>query len=98
MHANISGRGLRRRGKFPRVKGMSKAEFVHLHLHTEYSLLDSACRLDRLMGRAEELGFHSLAMTDHGNMHGAIDFYSAAKKRGSNPSLVVKSMSHRAAA
>lgn len=64
---------------------MSKAEFVHLHLHTEYSLLDSACRLDRLMGRAEELGFHSLAMTDHGNMHGAIDFYSAAKKKGIKP-------------
>jgi DNA polymerase-3 subunit alpha len=64
---------------------MSKAEFVHLHLHTEYSLLDSACRLNRLMSRAAELEFPAMAMTDHGNMHGAIDFYQNARKKGIKP-------------
>ena len=64
---------------------MSHAEYVHLHLHTEYSLLDGACRLDRLMDRAHELKFSSLAITDHGNMFGAIDFYQAARKKGIKP-------------
>lgn len=64
---------------------MSHAEFVHLHLHTEYSLLDGACRLDRLMDRAHELRFPSLAMTDHGVMYGAIDFYQAARNKGIKP-------------
>ena len=45
---------------------MSHADFVHLHLHTEYSLLDGACRLDRLVDKAHELKFSSLAITDHG--------------------------------
>ena len=61
------------------------AEFVHLHLHTEFSLLDGACRLDRLMRRAEELDFGALAITDHGVMHGAIDFYQKAGKAGIKP-------------
>ena len=56
---------------------MSHAEFVHLHLHTEYSLLDGACRLDRLMEWARDLKFPALAVTDHGAMFGAIDFYQA---------------------
>ena len=64
---------------------MSHAEFVHLHLHTEYSLLDGACRLDRLIERAHELKFPSLAITDHGAMFGAIDFYQAAKGKGIKP-------------
>ena len=64
---------------------MSKSEFVHLHLHTEYSLLDSACRLNRLMAKAKELEFPAMAMTDHGNMHGAIDFYQSARKNGIKP-------------
>jgi len=64
---------------------MSHAEFVHLHLHTEYSLLDGACRLDRLMDRAHELKFPAMAITDHGNMFGAIDFYQAARKKGIKP-------------
>ena len=64
---------------------MSHAEFVHLHLHTEYSLLDGACRLDRLMDRAHELRFPALAMTDHGVMYGAIDFYQAARNKGIKP-------------
>jgi DNA polymerase-3 subunit alpha len=64
---------------------MSHADFVHLHLHTEYSLLDGACRLDRLMDKAHELKFSSLAMTDHGAMHGAIEFYQAARAKGIKP-------------
>ncbi len=59
--------------------------FVHLHVHTEYSLLDGACRIERLLDRARELGHTAVAMTDHGNMYGTIDFYKAAKKRGIKP-------------
>ncbi|HEY1718265.1 MAG TPA: DNA polymerase III subunit alpha [Verrucomicrobiae bacterium] len=64
---------------------MSHANFVHLHLHTEYSLLDGACRLDRLVDKAHELKFSSLAITDHGAMHGAIEFYQAARAKGIKP-------------
>jgi DNA polymerase III subunit alpha len=64
---------------------MSHADFVHLHLHTEYSLLDGACRLDRLMDKAHELRFPALALTDHGVMYGAIDFYQAARAKGIKP-------------
>ena len=49
---------------------MSHADFVHLHLHTEYSLLDGACRLDRLMDKAHDLKFPALAITDHGVLYG----------------------------
>ena len=64
---------------------MAHAEFVHLHLHTEYSLLDGACRLDRLMERAHELKFPSIAVTDHGVLYGAVDFYQAAREKGLKP-------------
>jgi DNA polymerase-3 subunit alpha len=64
---------------------MSHADFVHLHLHTEYSLLDGACRLDRLMERAAALKFPALAITDHGVLYGAIDFYQAARNKGIKP-------------
>ncbi|HOX58398.1 MAG TPA: DNA polymerase III subunit alpha [Candidatus Paceibacterota bacterium] len=64
---------------------MAHADFVHLHLHTEYSLLDGACRLDRLMDKAHELRLPALAITDHGTLYGAIDFYEAAGKRGIKP-------------
>ncbi len=64
---------------------MSHADFVHLHLHTEYSLLDGACRLDRLVEKAHELKFPALAITDHGAMHGAVDFYKAAREKGIKP-------------
>src|SRR5580765_2361199 len=64
---------------------MSHAEFVHLHLHTEYSLLDGACRLDRLMDKAHALKFPALAITDHGVLFGAIDFYKAARDKGIKP-------------
>src|SRR5258706_10718955 len=64
---------------------MAHADFVHLHLHTEYSLLDGACRLDRLMEKAHELKFPALAITDHGVLYGAIDFYQAARNHGIKP-------------
>jgi len=64
---------------------MSHADFVHLHLHTEYSLLDGACRLDKLMDRAHELKFPALAITDHGAMHGVIEFYQSARAKGIKP-------------
>ena len=64
---------------------MSHADFVHLHLHTEFSLLDGACRLDKLVDKAHELKFASLAITDHGAMHGAVDFYKAARDKGIKP-------------
>src|SRR5256714_2347512 len=64
---------------------MAHAEFVHLHLHTEYSLLDGACRLDRLMEKAHDLKFPALALTDHGVLYGAIDFYQAAREQGIKP-------------
>jgi DNA polymerase III subunit alpha len=64
---------------------MSHAEFVHLHLHTEYSLLDGACRLDKLVERARALKFPALALTDHGVLYGAIDFYQAARDAGIKP-------------
>jgi DNA polymerase-3 subunit alpha len=64
---------------------MPHADFVHLHLHTEFSLLDGACRLDRLMEKAHELNFPALAITDHGALYGAIDFYKAAREKGIKP-------------
>ncbi len=59
--------------------------FVHLHVHTEFSLLDGACRIDRIMARVKELGQDAIAITDHGVMYGVIDFYKAAKKAGIKP-------------
>ena len=59
--------------------------FTHLHIHTEYSLLDGMCRIPQLVSRAKELGMDSLAITDHGAMYGAIEFYLAAKEAGIKP-------------
>ena len=59
--------------------------FVHLHVHTEYSLLDGACRIKGIMDRVKELGQTAIAITDHGVMYGVIDFYRAAKKAGIKP-------------
>ena len=59
--------------------------FVHLHVHTEYSLLDGACRIERLLDAAQQLGQDAVAITDHGCMYGVVDFYKAAKKRGIHP-------------
>ena len=66
---------------------MSSADknFVHLHVHTDYSLLDGACRIDRLMDRAVSLGMNAIALTDHGNLFGAIEFYKTAKEKNIKP-------------
>ena len=63
------------------------SEFVHLHLHTEFSLLDGACRIDELLDQAAELKMPALAVTEHGNMFSAVVFHDAARKRGINPIL-----------
>ena len=59
--------------------------FTHLHLHTEYSLLDGACRIDELMDAVAHCGMDSVAITDHGVMYGVVDFYKSAKKHGIKP-------------
>ena len=59
--------------------------FVHLHVHSEYSLLDGACRINQMMERVKELGQTAIALTDHGVMYGCIDFYKAAKAAGIKP-------------
>src|ERR1051326_7191529 len=64
---------------------MQHADFVHLHVHTEYSLLDGACRLDKLIDKAAKLKMPALAITDHGSLHGAIDFYQMAGAAGVKP-------------
>jgi DNA polymerase III subunit alpha len=64
---------------------MTSTDFVHLHLHTDYSLLDGACEMTRLMDRATELKQTAVAITDHGNLFGAVKFHEAAMKRGLKP-------------
>ncbi len=59
--------------------------FVHLHVHTHYSLLDGANRIDELVRRAKSLEMSAIAITDHGNMFGAVEFYRAATKVGVKP-------------
>jgi DNA polymerase-3 subunit alpha len=63
------------------------AEFVHLHVHSEYSLLDGAAQLEKLVRKAKDLRFPAIALTDHGNLFGGIDFYLAAQKAGIKPIL-----------
>ncbi len=77
------------------------SEFTHLHLHTDYSLLDGACDVDKLVKRVAEIGQTSVAMTDHGNIFGAVSFYNAAKSVGIKPIIgcelyVCKKDDHRA--
>jgi DNA polymerase-3 subunit alpha len=77
------------------------SEFTHLHLHTEYSLLDGACDVHKLIDRVAALGQKSVAMTDHGNIYGAVHFFNAAKAKGIKPILgcelyVCKAADHRA--
>ena len=67
------------------TSGGSGGDFVHLHVHTEYSMLDGASRLDDLMSAAVEQGMPAIAMTDHGTLYGAYDFYKAAKSAGIKP-------------
>src|SRR5262245_33206993 len=66
---------------------MNPADFVHLHLHTEYSLLDGACHVDELVDQVKGLGMRALAVTDHGNMFGAVAFHDAARDKGLKPIL-----------
>ena len=66
---------------------MSTPDFAHLHVHSEYSLLDGANRLDDLVAAAKADGQRALALTDHGNLHGAIEFYQKARKAGIKPIL-----------
>ena len=63
------------------------AEFTHLHLHTDYSLLDGACDVDKLVAHVDKIGQTSVAMTDHGNIFGAVHFFNAANKKGIKPIL-----------
>src|SRR5262249_54088019 len=77
------------------------SEFVHLHLHTDYSLLDGACDVDKLMHRVADIGQKAVAMTDHGNIFGAVSFYNAAKNKGIKPIIgcelyICKKDDHRA--
>ncbi|RJP28716.1 MAG: DNA polymerase III subunit alpha [Candidatus Omnitrophota bacterium] len=64
---------------------MPRSEFIHLHLHTQYSLLDGACRISDLLGLAKQYKMDSLTITDHGNMFGAVDFYMEAQRAGIKP-------------
>ncbi|MBD3798203.1 MAG: PHP domain-containing protein, partial [Campylobacterales bacterium] len=73
---------------------MSQLPFTHLHLHTEYSLLDGANKLTNLVSRVKELGMTSVAMTDHGNMFGAIDFYKQMKAAGIKPIIGMEGYIH----
>jgi len=64
---------------------MKPSDFVHLHLHTQFSLLDGACRIKELVKQAVDFGMPAVAITDHGNMFGAIEFYQECKKQGIKP-------------
>ena len=64
---------------------MKKDNFVHLHVHSEFSLLDGASRITKLIEKASQYGMPALALTDHGVMYGAVEFYSQAKKIGIKP-------------
>jgi DNA polymerase-3 subunit alpha len=65
-------------------------DFVHLHVHTQYSLLDGAIRIDDLLQRAAQFGMHSVATTDHGTMFGAVEFYEKATKAGIKPVIGIE--------
>ncbi len=71
-------------------EGVTRGSFVHLHLHSEYSLLDGGNRVDKLVKRVKELGMHAVAVTDHGNMHAAVSFWETARKHGIKPILGVE--------
>src|SRR6202161_1482791 len=79
------------------------AEFTHLHLHTDYSLLDGACDVEKLVAHVDSIGQKAVAITDHGNIYGAVHFFEAAKAKGVKPILgcelyVCKANNHRACA
>src|SRR6478735_10686060 len=81
----------RRRRRSPETMATgSQDSFVHLHVHTEYSMLDGASLLDGLFARVVDQGMPAIAMTDHGNLHGAFDFYSKARKYGVKPIIGIE--------
>ena len=69
---------------------VTRSRFVHLHLHSQYSLLDGGNRVDRLVNRVKELGMDAVAVTDHGNLFGAVDFYTQAKQVGIKPIMGIE--------
>src|SRR4029434_10300116 len=79
-----------RRSRLRRLNGnnvTTAPEFVHLHLHTEFSLLDGACRIDELLDEAAKLKMPALAVTEHGNMFSSVVFHDHARERGLKPIL-----------
>ena len=64
---------------------MEKTDFTHLHLHSDYSLLDGACKIEKLIDKVQSLGMNSVAITDHGNLFGAVEFHDIARKKGIKP-------------
>ncbi len=77
---------------------MTTRPFVHLHCHSHYSLLDGASPVSKLVARAKQHGMNALALTDHGNLHGALEFYKKAKDAESIRLLVTKPTWHPAVA
>ena len=73
-----------------KTKVITKHTFVHLHLHSEYSLLDGGNKIDALLKRVKELGMDSVAVTDHGNLFGAFEFYTKAKAAMVKPVLGIE--------
>ena len=73
---------------------MSEITYTHLHLHTEYSLLDGANKIAKLAKALKNQGVKSVAITDHGNMFGAIDFYKTMKKEGIKPIIGMEAYIH----
>src|SRR6059058_228232 len=67
------------------ARPMADARFVHLHVHSEYSILDGACRIPALAERAAELGMPAVALTDHGSLAGAVELHREARKHGVKP-------------
>ena len=61
------------------------AQFVHLHVHTQYSILDGAASIPSIVSRTKEYGMEAVAITDHGNMYGVVEFYKTCKKNGIKP-------------
>ena len=72
------------------MSGVLNMAFTHLHVHTEYSLLDGAAQIDKAIARAKELGMTSLAITDHGTMFGVVEFYEKAVNAGIKPIIGVE--------
>ena len=66
---------------------MLETPFVHLHLHSDYSLLDGACEINKLIKTVAEQGMPAVALTDHGNLFGAVQFYNTARDKGITPIL-----------